>query len=284
MTRSPSFGESPAGRYFIKMHGLQNHFVITDGRDEAYRPEVEEIVRLCDQKTGIGGDQLLIIQPPTNNNEAFAFMRILNVDGREVEACGNATRCVAWLLMEETGSDEIVLETLAGLIECRKAGEQSVSCAMGKLSMNWKDIPLAEKRNTCHVDLEHTPLTDGVALNIGNPHIVFFTDDVDSVDIESVAPAIQKDALFPEEVNVGVAALKSPDHMILRVYERGAGLTTACGSGACAAVYAAQQRGLTAKKKMTVTMPAGDMVIEIQDDGTAVMTGPVAYCFSGYYE
>lgn len=284
MTRSASFSTSAAGRYFIKMHGLQNHFVIVDGRNEAYRPAVEEIIRVCDQKTGVGGDQLLIIQPPTHGNDAFAFMRILNVDGREVEACGNATRCVAWLLMEEAGTDVVVLETLAGLIECRRTGDRSVSCAMGRLSMDWKDIPLAEERDTCHVNLAHTPLTDGVALNIGNPHIVFFTDNLESVDIQTVAPVIQKDSLFPEEVNVGVAEIRSADHMLLKVYERGAGLTTACGSGACAAVYAAQQRGLTDKSKMTVTMPAGDMVIEIRVDGTAVMTGPVAYCFSGYYQ
>ena len=158
------------------MHGLQNHFVITDARSEAYRPDAEEIIRLCHQKTGIGGDQLLIIQPPTNDGQASVFMRILNVDGREVEACGNATRCVAWLLMEEAGSNEIVLETLAGLIECRKTGNQEVSCAMGKVSMKWRDVPLAEERDTCHVHLEHPPLIDGVALNIGNPHIVFFVD------------------------------------------------------------------------------------------------------------
>ncbi len=284
MANAPSFSERPTGRYFIKMHGLQNHFVITDGRDEAYRPDREEIIRVCNHKAGIGGDQLLIIDPPTDSNVAIAFMRILNVDGREVEACGNATRCVAWLLMEETGSDKVVLETLAGLIECHKTGDRSVSCAMGKLSAEWRDIPLSEERDTSHVHLVHTPLTDGVALNIGNPHIVFFVDDLGLIDIESVAPGIQNDSLFPEEVNVGVAEIKSPDHLILKVYERGAGLTTACGSGACAAVYAAQLRKLTDRKKMTVTMPAGDMNIEIGDDGVAVMTGPVAYCFSGYFK
>ena len=283
MTRSPSFGESPVGRHFIKMHGLRNHFVIADGRNEDYRPVKEEIIRVCDPQTGIGGDQLLIIQSPTNSNEADAFMRILNVDGREVEACGNATRCVAWLLMEEAGSSEVVLETLAGLIECRKAGDHAVSCSMGKLSMEWRDVPLAEEKDTCHVSLQHAPLTDGVALSIGNPHIVFFVEDLESIDIETIAPGIQKDSLFPNEVNVGVAEMRSPDHMNLKVYERGAGLTTACGSGACAAVYAAQQRGLTDKKKMTVTMPAGDMEIEIGGDGLAIMTGPVAFCFSGYY-
>jgi len=283
MTPSPSFGAPPAGRFFIKMHGLQNHFVIVDARDEAYRPDAEEITQICDHNTGIGGDQLLIIQAPTDSARASAFMRILNVDGREVEACGNATRCVAWLLMDEIGSDEIILETLAGLIECRRAGDREVSCAMGKVSMNWQDVPLAEERDTCHVLLEHAPLMDGVVLNIGNPHIVFFVDDLEAVDIESTAPAIQKDPLFPDEVNVGVAEIKSADHMVLKVFERGAGLTTACGSGACVAVYAARARGLTDKSKMMVSMPAGNVSIEIRDDGNAVMTGPIAYCFSGYY-
>lgn len=265
------------------MHGLKNHFVITDGRNEDYRPAREEIIRLCDVQTGIGGDQLLIIQPPGDNTKAAAFLRILNVDGREVEACGNATRCVAWLLMEEAGSDEVVLQTLAGLIECHKSGDHGVSCAMGKPSMAWQEVPLSEEQDTRHITLQDTPLTDGVALNIGNPHIVFFVDDLASIDIETVAPGIQKDSLFPDEVNVGIAAMTSSNNMNLQVYERGAGLTTACGSGACAAVYAAQLRGLTDKNKMTVTMPAGDMEIEIRDDGMAIMTGPVAFCFSGYY-
>jgi diaminopimelate epimerase len=286
MAPSPSFGTAPSGRFFIKMHGLQNHFVITDARSEAYRPDVREIVLVCDPNTGVGGDQLLIIQPPTHKGRAggaSAFMRILNVDGREVEACGNATRCVAWLLMEESGGDEIVLETLAGTIECRRSGKQEVSCAMGKISMDWQDVPLGEERDTLHLALFHEPLSDGVALNIGNPHVVFFVDDMDAIDIEALAPGIQKDNLFPEEVNVGVAELESSAHMRLKVYERGAGLTTACGSGACAAVYAARARGLTDENKMTVSMPAGDMIIEIRDDGNAVMTGPVAYCFSGFY-
>lgn len=286
MTESPSFGASPSGRFFIKMHGLQNHFVITDARAAAYRPDDEEIVRVCDQKTGVGGDQLLIIQPPTDKGRAggaTVFVRILNVDAREVEACGNATRCVAWLLMEEADITEIVLETLAGLIECKRTGELEVSCAMGRVSMNWEEVPLSEERDTCHLDIRYGSLEDAVVLNVGNPHAVFFVDDTDAIDIESLAPAIQEDALFPDQVNVGVAEVKSPDHMTLKVYERGAGLTTACGSGACAAVYAAQARGLTDKNRMIVSMPAGDLCIEILDDGNALMTGPVAYCFSGYY-
>jgi diaminopimelate epimerase len=209
-------------------------------------------------------------------------MRILNVDGREVEACGNATRCVAWLLMEEQNSDEVVVETLAGPLECKRAGSMQVSCAMGRVTMAWQDIPLAEERDTCHLDLSFGPLSDAVALAIGNPHVVFFVDDLDAVDIEAIAPQIQEHPLFPNQVNVGVAQMTSEDGMRLSVYERGAGLTTACGSGACVAAYAALARGLTDRKKMSIELPAGAVDIEITDDAMAIMTGPVAYCFSGY--
>ena len=282
MPESPAFGKRPAGRFFVKMHGLRNHFVITDARDEPYRPDDEEIVRICDRETGVGGDQLIIIEPARASG-ADVFMRILNVDAREVEACGNATRCVAWLLFEESGLDALVIETLSGPLECKRAGPMEVSCAMGRVTMEWRDIPLAEERDTCHLDLSFGPLSDAVALAIGNPHVVFFVDDLDALDIEAIAPQIQQHPLFPKQVNVGVAQLTSDEQMRLIVYERGAGLTTACGSGACAAAYAALARGLTDRKKMTIDMPAGAVEIEITDDGKAIMTGPVAFCFSGYF-
>jgi diaminopimelate epimerase len=264
------------------MHGLHNHFVITDGREEPYQPDDQEIVRICDPQTGVGGDQLIIIEQ-ARDSCADVFMRILNVDAREVEACGNATRCVAWLLMEEQKSDEVVVETLAGPLACKRTGPMEVSCAMGRVSMEWRDIPLAEERDTCHLDLSFGPLTDAVALAIGNPHVVFFVDDLDAVDIEAIAPQIQEHPLFPNQVNVGVAQMTSEDGMRLTVYERGAGITTACGSGACVAAYAALARGLTDRRKMTIEMPAGAVDIEITDDAMAIMTGPVAYCFSGYF-
>ena len=281
MTEPPTFGKHPAGRYFVKMHGLRNHFVITDAREEPYRPDDQEVVRICDPESGVGGDQLIIIEP-ARDSAADVFMRILNVDAREVEACGNATRCVAWLLMEEKNSDAIVVETVAGPLECERAGPMEVSCAMGRISMDWREIPLAEERDTCHLDLAFGPLRDAVALAIGNPHVVFFVDDLDAVDLAALAPEIQRLPLFPGEVNVGVAQMTADDRMRLNVYERGAGLTTACGSGACVAAYAALARGLTDSKRMTVAMPAGSVGIEISSDGTAIMTGPVAYCFSGY--
>ena len=286
MTAEHTFQSPPEGRFFIKMHGLRNHFVIIDGREDPYRPDVAEILRVCDQQTGVGGDQLIVIEAPTELGDAAgatAFMRILNVDGREVEACGNATRCVAWLLLEEAAADEVRIETLAGIIRCRRTGDMAVSCEMGRISMQWRDIPLAEERDTCHLDVGPESLGDAVALNIGNPHVVFFVDDFDAVDVESFAPDIQKLPLFPNEVNVGLAELVADDHIRSAVFERGAGLTTACGSGACVAAYAALARGMTEKRRVTVSMPAGDVVIEIDDDGVATMTGPVAYCFSGYF-
>jgi len=279
-----SFGESHSGRAFVKMHGLLNHFVIVDARQTAYQPSATETIRICDAQRGIGADQLIVVDPPTANGAkegADAFMRILNVDGREVEACGNATRCVAWLLLEEQRADGVVIETLAGLIGCTRMGDKRVSCTMGKISMEWRDIPLAEERDTSHLDLSSGPLRDAVALNIGNPHVVYFVADLDSIDIEQLAPEVQTNSLFPDQVNVGVAQMISTTQMRLVVYERGAGLTTACGSGACVAAYAAIVRGLTSERLLKVIMPAGSVDIEISDDGIATMTGPVEYCFSG---
>ncbi len=270
-----------SGRSFIKMHGLRNHFVITDARKEPYRPEVEEIARICDLQIGVGADQLIVIENATDSS-AHVFMRIYNVDGREVEACGNATRCVGWLMLEESGSDAVVVETLAGMLECRRQGELLVSSEMGRITMDWQAIPLAEERDTLHLDFECGVLRDPVALAIGNPHVVFFVDNPGDVDIETIGPEIQGNLLFPNGVNVGVAMLRSPDQIQLLVYERGAGLTAACGSGACVAAYAARARGLTNAKRITVDMPAGPVDIELRDDHSAVMTGPVEYCFRGF--
>jgi diaminopimelate epimerase len=275
----------PRGRPFLKMHGLRNHFIIVDGRDDPWRPAPEEAVRLCDQQAGIGADQIVVIEKPSAAGEAggaLAFVRFWNVDGREVEACGNATRCVAWLLLQEQAANQVLVETRAGGLKCRRIGPLQVSTGMGRISMDWRDIPLAEKRDTCHLDLEYGPLQDAVALNIGNPHVVFFVGSVDDVDIETLAPRIQSDPLFPQSVNVGVAEMLSDSRMRLKVYERGAGLTMACGSGACVAVFAALARGLTECRKMTVTLPGGDLDIEILADGSAIMAGPVAFCFTGH--
>ena len=264
------------------MHGLRNHFVIVDARVEAYCPGVDEIVRICDPQVGVGGDQLVVLEPP-QSPDADVFMRLYNVDGREVGACGNATRCVAWLLLEELGTDAVGVETLAGVLACRRAGDLQVSCDMGRIRTEWQAIPLAEAREQGSIDL--AGLESGTALNIGNPHIVFFVADVDAVDLVAIAEQIQTDSLFPESVNVGIATRAADDRLRLRVYERGAGLTMACGSGACAAVFAARSRGVTDAPKVTVALPGGDVAIELEqcDDGAvhAIMTGPVAFSFRG---
>jgi diaminopimelate epimerase len=275
----------PRGRPVLKMHGLCNHFVIVDGRSDPWRPAKNEVVRLCDARCGVGADQVVVIERPSARGEAdgaIAFARFWNVDGREAGACGNATRCVAWLLLEEQTSDELLLETRVGVLQCRRIGPWRVRTGMGRISMDWRDIPLDRERDTCHLGLQSGPLQDPVALNIGNPHVVFFVDDVGGIDLETLAPPIQNDAVFPEQVNVGIAQMLSESRMRLRVYERGAGLTMACGSGACVAVFAALARGLTDSRNMTVELPGGNLDIEILPDGTAVMAGPVEFCFSGY--
>lgn len=271
----------PSGRPFLKMHGLRNHFVIVDARQEPYRPDSHDIVRICDPQIGIGADQLVVIEP-SSADDVDAFMRLYNVDGREVEACGNATRCVAWLLMEESGRHTARIETLAGVLQCRRTGDRRVACDMGRISTAWRDVPLSRRQDTLHLDLEAGPLRDPVALNVGNPHVVFFVDDIDAIDLPSLAPTIQRDPMFPDQVNVGLVQLARPNSLRLVVYERGAGLTAACGSGACAAAYAARARGLTTSDTITVTMPAGHVDIEITDDEHAVMSGPVGFCFTGY--
>ena len=268
------------GRPFLKMHGLRNHFVIVDAREEPFAPDVERVRRICDVDTGVGADQLVSVEAARREGQA-AFVRFWNADGGEVEACGNATRCVAWLLLEEDGGGEVVLGTLGGTLACRRAGTERVSVGMGRIRTGWRDVPLSEERDTCHLEIEAGPLRDAAVLSVGNPHAVFFVDDIEAIDLASVAPAIQQDPLFPRQVNVGIAELEREDRLRVRVYERGAGLTKACGSGACAAAFAALWRGLTDCRKLTVELPGGELEIEILADGSAVMTGPVAYSFSG---
>jgi diaminopimelate epimerase len=290
MSRHVSFIEKDAnivrrGRPFIKMHGLRNDFIIIDGRRETYRPTAEEIVRICDRREGVGADELLIIDPPrpeTATVTPYAFVRIFNPDGREVEACGNATRCVGWLFLQESNENEVVIETLGGLLGCRRVGVKRVAVEMGKLRTGWQDIPLAREMDTLHLGIGAGPLQDPVAMNIGNPHAVFFVDDLDAADLTIYGPRLQKDPLFPEEANIGAAQIIDAKTIRLAVWERPGALTTACGTGACVAVGAAHRRGLTVEKKITVKMPAGSVGIELKEDDLVVMTGPVEVSYSGY--
>lgn len=273
------------GRPFLKMHGLRNDFVIVDARVQPYRPTAAEIVRICDRREGIGGDELLVIEQPANGPEfsdTVAFVRIFNPDGREVEACGNATRCVGWLFLQESKRDAVMIDTLGGRLGCRWAGDKLVAVEMGRLRTAWQDIPLAHEIDSLHLEISAGPLRDPVGMNIGNPHAVFFVDDLAAIDLETYGPQLQKHPLFPEEANIGAAELLDAKTLKLSVWERPGAMTTACGTGACVAAGAAHRRGLTNEKRMTVIMPAGSVEIELKEDDSVIMTGPVEVCYTGY--
>jgi diaminopimelate epimerase len=209
-------------------------------------------------------------------------VRIFNPDGREAEACGNASRCLGWLFMRESGREQVVIDTLGGLLRCRRAGEKQVAVEMGKLRTGWQDIPLAREMDTLHLGIGAGPLQDPVGMNIGNPHAVFFVDDLDGVDLTTYGPQLQKHPLFPQEANIGAAQLIDSKTLRLCVWERPGVLTTACGTGACVAVGAAHRRGLTTARRMTVIMPAGSVEVELKEDDSVVMIGPVEICYTGY--
>ena len=273
------------GRGFVKMHGLRNHFVIVDGRSNVYRPAPSEIARICDMEVGVGADQLIVVEPPTaqgSRDGAAAFMRILNIDGWESEACGNALRCVAWLLMGETDAPEVAIETVAGALRCRSTGRTSVEVDMGRARLGWRDIPLSRDMDTAHLGLAAGPLSDPAAASMGNPHVTFFVDNLEAVDVARWAPEIQRHPLFTEQVNVGVAQLLDRETIALSVWERPGILTAACGTGACAASVAAARRGYSDARRFRVVMRGGTVSVTLADDGSVLMEGEVAVSFTGY--
>lgn len=271
------------GRPFIKMHGLRNDFVIVDGRDAAFNPSAQQIVNICDRHEGVGGDELLIVNRAKTAG-TYAYVRIINPDGREVEACGNASRCVGWLLLKEAGKEEIQIQTLGGILTCSMAGEKRVSVEMGQIKTEWDEIPLSKEMDTLHLGIGAGGLKDPVGMNIGNPHAVFFVDNLETADLPVLGKVLQTHDLFPEEANIGVAQVLDPHTLKLDVWERPGNMTTACGTGACVAVAAARRRGLTDQARMKVIMPAGSVEIEIKDNNLAVMTGPAEICFTGFLD
>jgi diaminopimelate epimerase len=272
---------------FRKMHGLGNDFVVLDRRRDPIAIDAAAAHAVADRHTGIGCDQLIVIERP-RLPAARAFMRILNADGSEAEACGNATRCVARLLAEENGASRIGIETVAGLLDAELLPDGRVAVDMGKARTGWRDIPLAREMDTLAVDLAAGPLARPVCSNIGNPHATFFVDDVAAIELAALGPALEHDALFPERANIGVAAILGPQRIRLRVWERGAGITRACGSGACAALVAAHRRGLTARQA-TVVLDGGELEIAWRPerdggDGHVMMTGPATLAFEGSFD
>ncbi len=264
---------------FIKMHGLGNDFVVLDSRRTPIALTIEEARRLADRRFGIGCDQLIVMEPPSSEG-ADLFMRIRNPDGGESEACGNATRCIASLVMGETGRDEVVIETLAGHLPASAADSNEITVDMGPANLDWREIPLAEERDTLHLGIGLGPLQDPVGVNMGNPHAVFFVEDAEAIDLAKLGPTLEHDPLLPERANISVISLDGPDRLRQRVWERGAGITLACGSGACAGAVAAARRSLTGRSVET-RMDGGVLRLEWRDDGHVMMTGPVATSFRG---
>ena len=263
---------------FIKMHGLGNDFVIIDGRDRL--PELSErsLRAIADRHRGVGYDQLIVMEP--GSPDAEIFMRIYNADGSEAEACGNATRCVAHLLMQETHKGDVVIETRAGLLAGTTDGRGNIVIDMGLPKLDWQDIPLSRPEDTAHINLTIGPLSDPVGVNMGNPHAVFFVEDAEAVDLEKWGPIAEIDPIFPEKANISVASKMANGDIRLRVWERGVGITLACGSAACATMVAANLRGLAGKSAI-LHLNGGPLDMRIDDNGHVFMGGAIATSYTG---
>jgi len=264
---------------FTKMNGLGNDFVIIDARTNAFEATPERARAIADRHLGVGCDQLIVIEEPRDEH-ADAFMRIFNADGGEVASCGNATRCVASVLMEETGATNVIIETLAGLLDAETTGSGLITVDMGPARLDWREIPVSRAIDTLHLGIESGPLSDPVGVNVGNPHAVFFVDDSEAVDLAAHGPVLERHKIFPEFANIGAAEIVSRKKIRLRVWERGVGETEACGSGACAALIAASRRDLCGRKA-DIVLNGGKLEIEWLPDGNVTMTGPVAVSYSG---
>ena len=269
---------TPMRAPFLKMHGCGNDFVILDERAGSLGLTPARAAAIADRHTGIGCDQFIALEPGTNG--ADVFMRIRNPDGGEAGACGNATRCVASLLAAETGARSLIIRTIAGDLPATILQDGRVSVDMGPARLDWRDVPLARPMDTLHLDLPHGPLADPAACSMGNPHATFFVPDVAALDLQTIGPALETDKIFPDRANIGFAQILSPEKIRLRVWERGAGLTLACGSGACATAVNAHRRGLTGRR-VQIIADGGILDMEYREDSHVLMTGPVATSFTG---
>lgn len=259
------------GLPFMKMHGLGNDFVVIDSRGRGATVTTPALARaLGDRNRGVGFDQLAEIRDSDQGDIALDFW---NSDGSRAGACGNATRCVADFVMRDTGRDRITIRTARGELQALRRADGLVSVNMGQPQLDWAEVPLAQSTDTLHLPLAGDP----VAVGMGNPHCVFFVPDAGAVDVASRGAQIEHDPLFPQATNVEFASLTGPDRLRMRVWERGTGITLACGSGACATAVAAHRRGLTGRHVM-IDLDGGTLEIDWRDDGVW-MTGPTAHVF-----
>jgi diaminopimelate epimerase len=278
---SPVQTMAPAKQAFIKMNGLGNDFVVVQAH--GFEPTVDQVRAWANRDRGIGFDQLISI---SNDGGAEPLVRFWNADGEEIGACGNGSRCVGWLLMEAKGDHHAAFRTKERAIGATRAGDRLVTVDMGVPGLRWDQIPLAEEMDTRGIELQVGPIdaphlhTPG-CVSMGNPHVVFFVDDAEAAPAASVGPMIENHPLFPEGVNVGFCKVRAPDLIRLKVWERGAGLTQACGTGACAAAVACARRGLTGRFARVI-MDGGELQIDWREsDDHVLMTGPVEIEFTG---
>lgn len=263
---------------FIKMHGLGNDFAIFDARETAL-PALN-IAELSNRKTGIGFDQMAILE---KSDQGDCFMHIYNADGGRVGACGNMTRCVADILLNEGGKDTVIIETDSGLLKCWASDAEAgwISVDMGKPKFDWKDIPLAQACDSAEVPLDIEGYSDPFTVNVGNPHAVFFVYDVEHVPLVEIGPKIETHAMFPERINVEFAHIIDKNNIRMRVWERGTGITYACGTGACATLVAATFKDLVSRAAF-IHLDGGKMHIEWGDADHIIMSGPIAYVYEGH--
>lgn len=269
--------------HFRKMNGLGNDFVVLDGRTHAIAINEAQARAIADRKTGIGCDQVIVME---RSAIADVRMRIWNAEGSEVQSCGNASRCIADLLFDELHMEVATIETTGGFLTAKKTGEHLVTIDQGLPRFGWKEIPLSEDfPDTRHIELQVGPIDAPLlhspsVVNVGNPHCIFWVKDLDVVDLSRVGPMIENHPLFPERANISLAKVVARDHVLLKVWERGAGLTKACGTAACA-IMAAGHRIKIIDAKCKITLPGGDLFMAVNDLGHVLMTGPAALDFEG---
>lgn len=264
---------------FRKMNGLGNDFVVMDARAHKLVISPEAARAIGNRATGIGCDQIIVLEP---SERADVTMRIWNNEGGEVESCGNASRCIADILFHEKGRATATIDTKGGFLACEKAEEGQVTVDMGVPRFGWRDIPLSQEVvDTNRVPLTHAGLSEPSVVNVGNPHVIFWVKDAGAFNLAKIGPELEHHAMFPQRANISLAEVKSRDHIVLHVWERGAGITRACGTAACATAVAAARIGHTGRD-VRITLPGGDLRILWDANDHIRMTGAIAYEFDGH--
>ncbi len=265
-----------AGAHYYQMNGLGNKILVVDRATDETNIDPQEIIRIH-RTPGLSFDQMMVLRAPrTAGTENF--VQIYNSDGSEARACGNGTRCVAWYIARNTKKLVFTIETVAGILTCEQESEWMYRVDMGEPKIAWNEIPLSKNMDTLSVPIllaTPTHLPPAVCVNMGNPHAVFFVDDVAKIPLEDIGPLLEQHYLFPDRANISFVHVESPTHLVQRVWERGAGITQACGTGACAALVASVRRSLS-EKRARVTLPGGDLHIEWRDNNHVMLQGPVA--------